>query len=44
MPSDIESLFSVIIKLMNEKDETLSIYNEEYYKLVKKLMKIYQRY
>ena len=37
MPSDIESLFSVIIKLMNEKDETLSIYNEEYYKLVKKI-------
>ena len=37
MPSDIESLFSVIIKLMNEEDETLSIYNEEYFKLVKKI-------
>ena len=37
MPSDIESLFSIIIKLMNEKYENLSIYNDEYYKLVKKI-------
>jgi len=37
VPSDIESLFSIIIKLMNEKYENLSIYNDEYYKLVKKI-------